>query len=91
MDEMFVSKGWDKKQTSLTTIGLGVKHTFTQDNQLTMGVNDLFNKGPELRLVETDLNNDGTPRQKPTQLHYPLNTDCPTQGRTYYVTLQYKY
>ncbi len=91
MDEMFVSKGWDKKQTSLTTIGLGVKHTFTQDIQLTMGVNDLFNKGPELRLVETDLNNDGTPRQKPTQLHYPLNTDCPTQGRTYYVTLQYKY
>lgn len=93
MDKMFVSEGFDWKQTSLTTVGLGVKHKFTNDLQVTVGVNDLFNKGPELRLVSTGLDYNGNPLPAdwPTSTTLPLNPDSPTQGRTYYVTLQYKY
>lgn len=93
MDKMFVSEGFDWKQTSLTTVGLGVKHKFTNDLQVTLGVNDLFNKGPELRLVSTGMDSNGNPLPAdwPTSTTLPLNTDSPTQGRTYYVTMQYKY
>ncbi|TCL39104.1 TonB-dependent receptor-like protein [Anaerospora hongkongensis] len=93
MDKMFVSDGFEWQQKALTTVGLGVKHKFTNDLQMTVGVNDLFNKGPELRLVSTglDYNGDPLPPGSPTSITYPLNTDNPTQGRTYYVTMQYKY
>lgn len=92
VDKMFVGYGWDKMQTSLTTVGLGAKHKFTKDLQMILGVNDLFNKGPELELVDSGLDHDGKPWEKHvTLLGYPLNTDCPTQGRTYYMTLQYRY
>lgn len=93
MDKMFVNEGFQYKQTSLSTVGLGVKHKLTNDLQVMMGVNDLFNKGPELRLVETGLDHNGNPlpNNSPSTITYPLNTDYPTQGRTYYVTMQYKY
>lgn len=93
MDKMFVSEGFDWEQTSLTTVGLGVKHKFTNDLQVTLGVNDLFNKGPELRLVSTGMDSNGNPLPAdwPSSVNYPLNTDNPAQGRTYYVTMQYKY
>ncbi len=91
MSEMYVSQGWDKKQTPLTTVGLGIKHKFNKDFQMVVGVNDLFNKGPELRLVETGLSYDGMYSTAAMRVPYPLNTDCPTQGRTYYVTMQYKF
>ena len=91
VDQMFASSGWSMKQSSLTTVGLGVKHKFTKDLQLTVGVNDLFDKGPDLRLVESGLDYDGRPVTLSSQINYPLNIDCPIQGRTYYVTLQYKY
>jgi vitamin B12 transporter len=93
MDKMFVSESFEWKQKPLTTVGLGIKHKFTNDLQVAVGVNDLFNKGPELRLVKTGLDNDGNPLPPdwPSAITYPLNTDHPTQGRTYYVTMQYKY
>ncbi len=93
MDKMFVSESYEWKQKPLTTVGLGVKHKFTNDLQVTVGVNDLFNKGPELRLVRTGMDYNGNPRSdnSPSSINYPLNTDHPTQGRTYYVTMQYKY
>ena len=91
VDEMYIGYGWEKKQKSLTTVGLGVKRNFTQDLQMIVGVNDLFNKGPKLRLVETGKDYNGNPSTSPSQINYPLNPDNPTQGRTYYVTMQYKY
>lgn len=93
MDKMFVSESFEWKQTSLTTVGLGVKHKFSNDLQVMLGVNDLFNKGPELRLVRSGLDYNGNPLPAdwPSTITYPLNTDYPTQGRTYYVTMQYKY
>lgn len=91
VDEMYIGYGWEKKQKSLTTVGLGVKRNFTKDLQMIVGVNDLFNKGPELRLVETDMDYNGNHPSVPSQIYYPLNPDNPTQGRTYYMTLQYKY
>ena len=75
--EMYFNKySMDEVQSALTTVGLGVKYKVDKDFQLTAGVNDLFNKGPE-SLCKTK-NFDGL-------LQYPI------QGRTYYATLQYKY
>lgn len=91
VDQMFVGEGWEKKQTSLTTVGLGVKHKFDQDLLVTVGVNDLFDKGPDLTYVKSGLDYDGNPNTWPSTITHPLNPDHPTQGRTYYVTLQYKY
>jgi vitamin B12 transporter len=94
MDKMFVSESFEWKQNALTTVGLGVKHKVTNDLHVMMGVNDLLNKGPKLRLVRSGLDPNGDPFDStkwPTEIDYPLNTDHPTQGRTYYVTMQYKY
>ncbi len=91
VDQMFVGDGWEYKQTSLTTVGLGVKHKFGQDLLVTVGVNDLFDKGPDLAYVKSGLDYNGNPNTWPSTITHPLNPDHPTQGRTYYVTLQYKY
>ena len=63
-------------QDALTTIGLGVKHNFTKKCQLVIGCNDIFNKGPELKIHEGSS---------------VYNADYPLQGRTYYTTLQYNF
>lgn len=68
-------------QSSLTTIGLGAKYKIDKDLQITAGVNDLFDKGPETTF--TSVSHDGGAQNM--LIEYPL------QGRTYYVTLQYKY
>ncbi len=70
-------------QSSLTTVGLGAKYKMTKDCQLIAGVNDLFDKGPEMRLTREDSAISAS--LKNSLLQYPL------QGRTYYMTLQYKY
>lgn len=66
----------DQVQSALTTVGLGVKYKVDKDFQLTAGVNDLFNKGPE-SLCKT--------KEYDGLIQYPI------QGRTYYATLQYRY
>lgn len=92
VDQMYVSQDWSTLQTALTTVGLGVKHLFNPDWQLTVGVNDLFNRGPALRLLDSGLDSSGKPMPDyVVPLPYAKNTDCPTQGRTYYLTLQYRY
>lgn len=63
-------------QDSLTTIGLGVKHNFTKNSQLVVGCNDIFNRGPELKIHQGS---------------NVYNADYPLQGRTYYVTMQYNF
>ena len=82
VDEMYC---WNQLpqyvQSSLTTIGLGAKYKIDKDIQIIAGVNDLFDKGPESRF--TSHSYDRTHQNKP--IEYPI------QGRTYYVTMQYKY
>lgn len=68
----------------LTTVSLGVKCRLLENFQAILGVNDLFDAGPERRV-----------RCK----YKALKGDCyvyylsdyPLQGRTYYLTLQYKF
>ena len=75
--EMYFNKySQDQVQSKLTTVGLGVKYKVDKDFQLTAGVNDLFNKGPE-SLCQTKT--------------YDALIQYPIQGRTYYATLQYRY
>ncbi len=75
----------DKVQSSLTTIGLGAKYKIDKYLQIIAGVNDLFDKGPEMTFTSTgNLSNPLGDKQNKL-IEYPL------QGRTYYVTLQYKY
>ncbi len=69
-------------QSSLTTVGLGAKYKIDKDCQIIAGVNDLFDKGPEMTFTSGS-REFGTEHNK--LIEYPL------QGRTYYVTLQYKY
>nr|NSL49354.1 TonB-dependent receptor [Dendrosporobacter quercicolus DSM 1736]SDM26454.1 TonB-dependent Receptor Plug Domain [Dendrosporobacter quercicolus] len=83
VDEMYCWNQWPKYvQSSLTTIGLGAKYKIDKDVQVIAGVNDLFDKGPEATFTSKS-SYDGSAQNKPVE--YPL------QGRTYYVTLQYKY
>ncbi|WP_425474363.1 TonB-dependent receptor [Sporomusa termitida] len=86
VDEMYVRESVSKWQTALTTVGLGVKHKLNKDLQFTVGVNDLFNKGPEIeeRAIITNPTNPDYPVQI-TQAAYPM------QGRTYYATMQYNF
>ncbi len=83
IDKMYCWQQDPKKvQSSLTTVGLGAKYKIDKDLQIIAGVNDLFNKGPEMTFTSTTY----TPGETQNKLiEYPL------QGRTYYVTLQYKY
>lgn len=71
-------------QSSLTTIGLGAKYKMDKDLQIIAGVNDLLDKGPDTRFTAST-NSSGTQQKQNMMVEYPL------QGRTYYVTLQYRY
>jgi vitamin B12 transporter len=84
--EVYYSKeDLTRTQSALTTIGLGAKYKIDKAFQIIAGVNDLFDKGPDSR----------------SSWHSPLDAEdaiarnylneYPLQGRTYYVTLQYKY
>lgn len=82
IDEMYCWQNDPRKvQSSLTTVGLGAKYKIDKDCQIIAGVNDLFDKGPEMTF--TGLTYDASTQHR--LIDYPL------QGRTYYVTLQYKY
>ncbi|WP_288186188.1 TonB-dependent receptor [uncultured Sporomusa sp.] len=83
IDEMYCwQQDPEKVQSSLTTVGLGAKYKIDKDFQIVAGVNDLFDKGPEMEFTSTGYI-PGEKQNKP--IEYPL------QGRTYYVTLQYRY
>jgi vitamin B12 transporter len=71
----------ENAQSALTTIGLGAKYKIDKELQVVVGVNDLFDKGPKMTFTSGTY--DSSAQNKP--IEYPL------QGRTYYVTLQYKY
>ena len=65
------------QESALTQLDLGVKYQPTKDWQLTVGVNDLFNKQQDLYQTHVSYAN--------SMLRYPQ------QGRTYYATLQYNF
>lgn len=79
---------------ALTTVDLGVKYRFLKDFQIIAGVNDLFDRGPDRRVRTRYLHNvgkdsDGNPIYQSSYVYYL--TDYPLQGRTYYLTVQYKF
>lgn len=67
-------------QDELSTLDLGLKYNIRKDLKLITGVNDVFNKSPEVYM--RSYSSDGSV-SVPSNIWYPL------QGRTYYVTLQY--
>lgn len=67
-------------QTALTAVGVGCRYKMNKNSQLVFGVNDLFDKGPDVR---HRLNHTTAGGYNEYMLDYPL------QGRTYYATLQY--
>lgn len=64
----------------LTNVGL--KYEFSKKVQMTAGVNDLFNKGPNQLWIYNS--SSGT-----TSNYYVNNVQYPQQGRTYYLTVKY--
>lgn len=84
IDEMYCWQNDPQKvQSSLTTVGLGAKYKIDKDCQIIAGVNDIFDKGPEMTFT--------TGTYGGMQANQNKLTEYPLQGRTYYVTLQYKY
>jgi len=64
----------------LTTVDLGVKYAFDKGWKLSAGVNDVFNKGYDLRQLQYSVGH-----FSPATMAYPL------AGRTYYATMEYKF
>jgi outer membrane receptor protein involved in Fe transport len=63
---------------SVGTVGLGLKYSFAKGFKITLGVNDLFDKGSEQRYRSTTA----------TREYFPF---FPLPGRMYYATLEYKF
>ncbi|CQR74488.1 Pertactin autotransporter precursor [Sporomusa ovata DSM 2662] len=61
---------------ALSTVDLGLKYAFDKNWKLSAGVNDIFNKGYELRQ---------------TWGGYPSTLSYPLAGRMYYATMEYKF
>ena len=73
-----LSTGDYRFQSSLSTWDLGIKCKVTDNFQLAFGVNDIFNKACDMYQAYKS----GTDY---TNIQYPI------QGRSYYVTFQYKF
>jgi vitamin B12 transporter len=72
-------------QDSLTTTEIGAKYRFPSGVQLTVGCQDIFNRGPKLK--EHDL----VGGSADWDLTVPNNPDYPTQGRTWYASMRYDF
>lgn len=77
-DPIPLTTGAVKRQSSLTTMDVGVKYKFNKSLQLAVGCNDVLNKANDIYL---NMYGNGETR----------NIQYPIQGRTYYATLQYTY
>jgi outer membrane receptor for ferrienterochelin and colicin len=72
---------------SLILTNIGAKYRFNNKVELTAGINDLFNKGPDQKwIIDNGINHY-------SQLHeyYIENVMYPQQGRTYYMTVKYSF
>ncbi len=88
IDEMYYSKDDPTcRQSALTTLGIGAKYKIDKDLQVVVGVNDLFDKGPKSRSRWDAIEDHGYP----VHIYRDYLHDYPIQGRTYYVTMQYKF
>lgn len=70
-----------KPVNSLTTLDAGIKWKPNKTWQVTLGCNDIFNKGPEMKIYS------------PTAftVNGYINPEFPIQGRTYYATVRYEF
>lgn len=78
IDPIPLATGAVQRQSSLTTMDVGVKYKFNKSLQLAVGCNDVLNKANDMYLSMA-----GTGELR--------NIQYPIQGRTYYATLQYTY
>ena len=67
--------------SDLLTINSGLKWQPSKKVQLTLGCNDIFNKGPKLKIKTNSAFSDGNGNST-----VYVNPEFPIQGRTYYVT-----
>ena len=70
-----------KPVDSLTTINGGVKWKPADSWQMTLGCNDIFNKGPKMKIRSN------TAFSEPGY----INPEFPIQGRTYYASIRYQF
>ena len=73
-DEYLFGKPVDE----LLVFNTGVKVNMKNNWELSLGCNDVFNKGPEQKIYYS-------------QGGYYVNPEFPVQGRTYYATVKYKF
>lgn len=66
---------------ALTTVGAGFKWKPQKSLQVTLGCNDIFDKGPKMRIY--------SPKLSPVDGY--VNPEFPIQGRTYYATIRYEF
>ena len=67
---------------SVATVNLGLKWSPHKDMTLSLGCNDVFNRGPKLRA-----NSEQRYGSEPGK----VNIEYPLQGRSYYATLRYEF
>ena len=67
---------------SVATVNLGLKWSPHKDMTLSLGCNDVFNRGPKLRV-----NSEQRYGSEPGR----VNIEYPLQGRSYYATLRYEF
>ena len=67
---------------SVATVNLGLKWSPHKDMTLSLGCNDVFNRGPKLRV-----NSEQRYGSEPGK----VNIEYPLQGRSYYATLRYEF
>ena len=66
----------------LTTVNLGLKWSPKKDMTLTLGCNDVFNRGPKATVFsEQELGSEPS----------NVNIEFPLQGRTYYASFRYEF
>lgn len=70
---------------SLGLTNIGAKYHFDQKWELTAGINDLFNKGPDQHYIYDSSTGVASVRHGVGSIYYPL------QGRTYYMTMKYSF
>lgn len=74
-------------QNSLFTVGIGTKWEPTPNCLVTIGCNDVFNKGPKMKILFLE---DGSIAGLPAGPIY-VNPEYPIQGRTVFATVKYRF
>ena len=74
-------------QESLFTMGIGTKWEPTPNCLITIGCNDVFNKGPKMKILFLE---DGSIAGLPVGKVY-VNPEYPIQGRTVFATVKYRF